>query len=291
MLPSPVAAADSHEEVRGTRKRACSADVACCCTSFSSEGSVAADLLDESVECRILEETGVRRLPWYEELIKQAPNCESDCRDWKAWANCGAALWHLGEKKASWDAYSRAAHALHGFRVELTSCQLLADPTVGKYLSALDRDFRTGSWASDEAADLALFAVLATRNRAAEICTEIWHERLPNHYFAAMQALCRRLCAPSRPLRQVCPDDSRMDLMKGNCLALLLAPDNLFAAADAKRARLHERVFDMIVQVDVADTGGCLRLTLIELSNLDGEIPGPGAPEKDASDGWSKKSG
>ena len=33
---------------------------------------------------------------------------------------------------------------------------------------------------------------------------------------------------------------------------------------------------DMIVQVDVADTGGCLRLTLIELSNLDGEIPGPG---------------
>ena len=75
------------------------------------------------------------------------------------------------------------------------------------------------------------------------------------------QALCGRLSTPSRPLRQVCPDDSRtlarvgalcapspqpmwqgMDLMNGNTLALLVAPDGLFAGTDSKRARLHERV-------------------------------------------------
>lgn len=189
-------------------KRACStAALEAGIESLSLQEPTATEPVPESEEPAevegILEETGVSRLPWYEELIKQAPKCEADCLDWKAWANCGAALWHLGEKKASWDCYKQAAHALQGFRTELTTDKLLADPVVGKFLSALERDFRAGRWESDEAADLALFAVLTLRGRAAEVCTEIWHERLPNHYFAAMQALCRRLSTPSRPLRQV----------------------------------------------------------------------------------------
>ncbi|CAE7710958.1 unnamed protein product [Symbiodinium sp. CCMP2592] len=227
-------------------KRACSTQaLEAGIESLSLQDQTATELVHQNEEPPevedILEETGISRLPWYEELIKQAPKCEADCLDWKAWANCGAALWHLGEKKASWDCYKHAAHALQGFRTELTTEKLLADPVVGKFLSALDRDFRAGCWESDEAADLALFAVLVLRGRAAEVCTEIWHERLPNHYFAAMQALCRRLSTPSQPLRQVCPDDSRMDLMNGNTLALLVAPDGLFAGTDSKRARLHER--------------------------------------------------
>eukprot|EP00439_Symbiodinium_sp_Y106_P036420 s1250_g4.t1 len=256
-------------------KRACSTQaLAAGIESLSLQDPSATELvhqIEEPPEAEaILEETGISRLPWYEELIKQAPKCEADCLDWKAWANCGAALWHLGEKKASWDCYKHAAHALQGFRAELTTEKLLADPVVGKFLSALDRDFRAGRWESDEAADLALFAVLVLRGRAAEVCTEIWHERLPNHYFAAMQALCGRLSTPSRPLRQVCPDDSRMDLMNGNTLALLVAPDGLFAGTDSKRARLHERVADSCVQLDVAEADGFLKLTLCERHDLAG---------------------
>ena len=68
------------------------------------------------------------------------------------------------------DCYKQAAHALQGFRTELTTDKLLADPVaaelqcapwqgatsdellqVGKFLSALERDFRAGRWESDEA--------------------------------------------------------------------------------------------------------------------------------------------
>ncbi|CAJ1405071.1 unnamed protein product [Effrenium voratum] len=115
------------------------------------------------------------RLGWYDQLLQHAPCCEANCLEWKAWANCGACLYQLGEKKASWDAYVQAAHALRGFRTQLTDDELLTDATVGKYLRTLDREFKADAWA--EADDLALFAQLVQCGRASELCTERWHER------------------------------------------------------------------------------------------------------------------
>eukprot|EP00913_Durusdinium_trenchii_P025689 g24110.t1 len=111
-------------------------------------------------------------------------------------------------------------------------------------MRVLDREFHEGSWHWEEANDVVLFALLVQRGRAGEVCTQRWHERLPNHYFAVMHVLCMQLSKPDRPLQEVCPDDSRLELCVGNCIALLAAPERLFACSDGKRARLHERVED-----------------------------------------------
>ncbi|CAK9053780.1 unnamed protein product, partial [Durusdinium trenchii] len=128
------------------------------------------------------QEAALMRLQWYDRLLEEAPQCEASCLNWKAWANCGVCLYHLGEKKASW---------------------------VGKYMRVLDREFHEGSWHWEEANDVVLFALLVQRGRAGEVCTQRWHERLPNHYFAVMHVLCMQLSKPDRPLQEVCPDDSR----------------------------------------------------------------------------------
>ncbi|CAK9053778.1 Hypothetical protein (Fragment), partial [Durusdinium trenchii] len=155
------------------------------------------------------QEAALMRLQWYDRLLEEAPQCEASCLNWKAWANCGVCLYHLGEKKASWDAYAQAANALEGFRVELTDDAFLRNPHVGKYMRVLDREFHEGSWHWEEANDVVLFALLVQRGRAGEVCTQRWHERLPNHYFAVMHVLCMQLSKPDRPLQEVCPDDSR----------------------------------------------------------------------------------
>lgn len=182
------------------------------------------------------------RLEWYDKLLLEAPECESNCLNWKAWANCGACLYHLGEKKASWDAYAQAAHALQGFRTQLSDAALLSDPSVGKFIRTLDREFRDGAWDSIEADELALFMTLVQHHRAGEICTQRWHERDIATVFR------ERLSKPERPMQEICPDDSRMELCSGNSVALLAAPERLFASSDAKRARLHEHVLDVCVE-------------------------------------------
>ncbi|CAJ1405070.1 unnamed protein product [Effrenium voratum] len=42
------------------------------------------------------------------------------------------------------------------------------------------------------------------------------------------------------------------ELCRGNVLALLAAPERLFAETDGKRARLHERVVDLFVICEAA---------------------------------------
>lgn len=192
------------------------------------------------------------QLQWYERLLPFVVRCEQSVMDWQAWANRGACLRHLGEQSASWHAYVQAATAARGFEVELGDDDLLADPRVGRFLRVLDREFRGGGGWAETDREPALFARLVREGRACELATERWHEILPNHHWAASRALIAQLALSSpKPLhfREVFTDDSRPELQRGNTLALLAAPGEMFAQKDAKRARLSASVVDLKVEL------------------------------------------
>ncbi|CAE8622790.1 unnamed protein product, partial [Polarella glacialis] len=144
----------------------------------------------------------------------------------------GACLYQLGEKKA----YKTAALALRSFNAELSDAELLVEPQLGKYLRTLDQEFRADAWSADQADDVDFFALLVQHGRACEVATQRWHEILPNHYFAVTQALARKLSTAAQSLEQACTDDSRMELQRGNFIALLGSPGGLYAeTGGAKR--------------------------------------------------------
>eukprot|EP00929_Paragymnodinium_shiwhaense_P041005 TRINITY_DN21331_c0_g1_i2.p2 TRINITY_DN21331_c0_g1~~TRINITY_DN21331_c0_g1_i2.p2 ORF type:complete len:189 (+),score=38.81 TRINITY_DN21331_c0_g1_i2:149-715(+) len=133
--------------------------------------------------------TAQERLKWYDQLLLFVKRHEDNCLDWKAWASCGACLHRLGEKKASWDSYRQAALAYRLFRQDLTDEDVLGDEQVGKYLRALDKEFKTDGWMSNTNDDVMLFALLVQHGRASEIAVREWHVIMPNHFFSVMQHL------------------------------------------------------------------------------------------------------
>jgi len=241
---------------------------ATCSPSSQGDAALCAEVRQLSLESRLTEElgpssglqehelslgaadVGSKRLHWYDQLLLFLARSGSDALDWKAWANCGACLHQLGEKKASWDAYRQAALASRGFRVSLSDSELLADPRVGKYVRTLDREFCADGWASSESSDIAFFVLLVKQHRASEVATQRWHEALPNHYFSVCQALCRKLSTRTELLMQVHLDDSRMEMQRGNRLVLLGSPGTFFVHTNgSKRAKLQDCVRDIVVEV------------------------------------------
>lgn len=199
---------------------------------------------------RDVDSIGLQRLEWYDKMLPFVARYQSSILDWKAWANCGACLYQLGEKKASWDAYKSAALALRSYEVDVNDSELLVDPQVGKYLTKLDREFRMDGWVSNEADDVYLFAVLALRGRASELATQRWNEILPNHCFAVSRALCRKLSSNTQLVQEVCVDTSRMYFQQGNFLALLGSAEGLYVESESKRAKLLDCVRDICVRVE-----------------------------------------
>eukprot|EP00933_Yihiella_yeosuensis_P003077 TRINITY_DN10545_c0_g3_i1.p1 TRINITY_DN10545_c0_g3~~TRINITY_DN10545_c0_g3_i1.p1 ORF type:complete len:253 (-),score=59.79 TRINITY_DN10545_c0_g3_i1:355-1113(-) len=208
-----------------------------------------------------------KHLKFYDQMLPFAERCNESLLDWKAWANCGACLYQLNEKKASWDSYEKAVTARGGFKAELTDAELMADPQVGKFLRQLNKEFCTGGWGTSRQEDMLLFSVLVQKGRACEIATKRWHEILPNHYYAVTQALCRKLGTPKELLHQVCPDDSRMEFQQGNRLALLASPTGLFGdTGNGKRAKLQPDVRDVCVEVQSTAEEGQLDFDVVEVA-------------------------
>jgi len=217
-------------------------------SSIADEPAVASNQNGNSV--------GMQRLEWYDKMLPFAAQCDRSILDWKAWANCGACLYKLGEKKASWDAYKQAALAAEGFQREFEDHELVNHLRFSKFFRQLDREFHVNGWATDENCELGLFVVLVQLGRASEIATQRWHETLPNHYFAVTTVLARKLSTQTESLEQLCTDDSRMELQQGNFLALLGSPAGLFVETSAsKRAKLASCVRDIYVKVQNISTG------------------------------------
>lgn len=212
-----------------------------------------------------------KRLTWYDRMLPFIACRESSVLDWKAWANCGACLYQLGERKASRDAYRQAAMARRCFERDLEGAELWADPEVGQFIRKLDREFALDGWAANEADDVAFFTLLVQLARASEIASQRWHEILPNHYFSVMQAMRRKLVSPDVPVEQVCPDDSRPDFQRGNCLALLVTPGAFFVEKEggAKRAKLQPCVRDLCVELHCSCEGPILDFDMREVQQPD----------------------
>jgi len=197
------------------------------------------------------------RLEWYDRLLTFVEASETSALDWHSWANRGACLYKLGERKASWDAYKQAVFARTSFERDLTDTELIADAEVGKFLRQLDREFRVDGWGADASDDIAFFSLLVARGRGAEIAFWRWHELLPNHYFHVTRALPGKLSTPDGLLEEACPDDSRPEFQRGNRLALLITSGPLFADSGGghKRARLHPSVQDFCVELHSTGDG------------------------------------
>ena len=117
-----------------------------------------------------------------------------------------------------------------------------------------------------------LFVLLIREGRASEVTTQRWHEILPNHYFSATCALCRKISTPQLVLQQVHVDDSLMELHTGNTLALLASPGAMYVQMQgSKRARLDDSVMDICVLVVESSAGGALDFDLERIKHVEGD--------------------
>jgi len=191
----------------------------------------------------------------YKQLLKNLAAAESDFSDWKSRANCGACYHKLGEKQQSWDSYRLAVQSLRNSRVALRDEELLADPTLGKYLRTLQREYSAGGWAPPSKEEsVALFSLLVLQNQTCELFKDRMDQVLPNLHNAMMSELLGRIrptikiydekqALVTRKFTRIDWDPQKMHLLDGcgtgNVLYLSLGFPNFLLPV---RATLHSAV-------------------------------------------------